>query len=58
MQTTVLDRFMASRFLCFLFWDWIYSMRAHAEELHLARTGPEYLTYMQSVPYRLIPKVY
>jgi protein-S-isoprenylcysteine O-methyltransferase Ste14 len=38
-------------------WNWIYYKRALTEELHLARTDPEYLTYMQEVPYRFIPKI-
>jgi len=38
-------------------WNWIYYRRALTEELHLARTDPEYLTYMQEVPYRFIPKI-
>ena len=43
--------------IALLFWNWIYYMRAYTEELHLARTDPEYLTYMQSVPFRFIPGV-
>lgn len=38
---------------------WIlgYYFRAVTEEKHLASTDPEYLTYMQNVPYRFIPGV-
>jgi len=38
-------------------WTWVYYNRALTEELHMVRTDPDYLTYMQKVPYRFIPKV-
>ena len=40
------------------FWNWVYYMRAYTEELHLARSDPDYLEYMKKVPYRFIPGIF
>ena len=39
-------------------WTWIYYNRALTEELHMARTDPEYLAYMKEVPRRFVPKIF
>ncbi|MBC3871912.1 methyltransferase family protein [Undibacterium oligocarboniphilum] len=39
-------------------WVFGYYLRAVTEERHLSGTDPDYLTYMQSVPYRFIPRIF